>query len=206
MLTPDEQHRACIGTGDTVAFHYRGRKRKGVVVRTNPTRAIIRTDDEDYTVPYERLLPEEHLADERVRRIESIKGTAQQLMAQHGLEKWRFRFDHATRRAGACNYRDKVISISFDLARNGSEEDIRDTILHEIAHALVGRKHNHNAVWQAKAREIGCSGERTHRLEFSPPKWRVRCANRCWESTAQRRNHRLVCRQCGGKLVYSAYG
>ena len=39
-----------------------------------------------------------------------------------------------------------------------------ESLLHEIAHALVGRKHNHDAEWKAKAREIGCTGERTHWL------------------------------------------
>jgi hypothetical protein len=41
-----------------------------------------------------------------------------------------------------------------------SDDDVRDTILHEIAHALVGPRHGHDATWAARARAIGCSGQR----------------------------------------------
>jgi len=205
MLSLDDQFRARFAVNDRVSFGYRRKNVTGILLRTNPSRALVRVGNEDYTVPYEKLIIDEAIAVKRQRRIESIHETALQTLRDHGLTRWRFRFDHSTRRAGCCNYRDRLISISFELVRNGSEADIRDTILHEIAHALVGKKHNHDAVWQAKARELGCSGERTHRLELVPPRYHVRCENDCWTYTAQRRNRRLVCRTCGGKLVYSAY-
>lgn len=37
------------------------------------------------------------------------------------------------------------------------EEDIKDTVLHEIAHAIVGGKHHHDCVWKACCNKIGCS-------------------------------------------------
>ena len=82
------------------------------------------------------------------------------LMQQHGLHTWRFEFDRAKRRFGCCNYTLKLITLSSELVRINEVEQVRDTILHEIAHALVGHKHGHNAVWQRKAIEIGCNGER----------------------------------------------
>jgi hypothetical protein len=39
------------------------------------------------------------------------------------------------------------------------QELIRDTILHEVAHALVGENHNHDEAWRAKAIELGATGE-----------------------------------------------
>ncbi len=205
MLSQDDQLRARFAVNDRVAFLYRRKTVTGVLIRTNPRRALVRVGDEEFTVPYENLIIDESIAMKRQQRLESIHDQAVQTLRDHRLTKWRFRFDHSTRRAGCCNYKDRLISISFDLARNGTEADIRDTLLHEIAHALVGKKHNHDAVWKAKAREIGCSGERTHRLELAPPRYHVRCENDCWTHTAQRRNRRLVCRTCGGKLDYSAY-
>ena len=205
MLNQDDQLRARFAANDRVTFNYRRKPVEGVLIRTNPSRALVRVGEEEFTVPYERLGIDESLARQRQQRIESFHEMALQTMRDHGLLKWRFKFDHSTRRAGCCNYHDRLISISFDLVRNGSDADIRDTILHEIAHALVGKKHNHDAVWKAKAKEIGCSGERTHRLELAPPRYHVRCENHCWTHTAQRRNRRLICRKCGGKLVYSAY-
>ena len=205
MLDRDDQLRARFAANDRVTFNYRRKPLEGILVRTNPSRALVRVGEEEFTVPYENLGNHEPIARQRQERIESIHEMALLAMQDHGLSKWRFKFDHSSRRAGCCNYHDRIISISFELVRNGSDEDIKDTILHEIAHALVGRKHNHDAVWKAKAREIGCSGERTHRLELAPPRYHVRCENHCWTHTAHRRTRRLVCRTCGGKLVYSAY-
>ncbi|WP_372845750.1 SprT-like domain-containing protein [Pontiella sp.] len=205
MLSKEDQLRARFAEGDLVAFPLRRRTAEGVVVRLNPKRAVVRISGDDFTVPYALLTPLSDNAERRVERIESVLRLALELMAQHGLKGWQFRFDHSTRRAGCCSYRDKRITLAFDLARTGSDEAIRDTILHEIAHALVGRKHHHDAVWKAQARAIGGSGERTHRLQFAPPRWSVTCENRCWTQTAQQRNSQYVCRKCGGKLVYTPY-
>lgn len=205
MLNEADKLRSRFAPGDPVSFKYRCGKLEGTLVRTNPKRAIVRVGKEEYHVPYELLIPRGDSVQLREKRMNTILQLALELMHKHGLRKWRFKFDPSTRRAGCCNYHNKMISISFELARNASDEDVRDTILHEIAHALVGKKHNHDEVWKAKAREIGCSGERTHRLVFSPPRYHVTCENRCWTHTAERRNRRLICRTCGGKLVYSPY-
>jgi predicted SprT family Zn-dependent metalloprotease len=205
MLNKADILRARFDPDDPVRFEYRRKTVEGTLVRTNPKRAIVRVDNEEFHVPYECLIPGDDTGQQREKRMETILELALELIREHRMKNWSFKFDHSTRRAGCCNYHDKLISISFDLARNASNEDVRDTILHEIAHALVGENHNHDAVWTAKAREIGCTGERTHRLVFSPPRYHVTCENRCWKQTAERRQRRLVCRTCGGKLVYSPY-
>lgn len=204
MLSPSDKLRAGFAPNDIVRFEYRRKMVAGTIVRTNPKRAVVLMDHEEYTVPYELLEP---LADPSMHevRLAGIMEQAAGLMEKHGLHKWTFRFDDSTRRAGCCNYCDRTISIAFELARNGTDDDIRDTILHEIAHALAGRKHNHDAVWKAKAKEIGCSGERTHRLQFTTPRYAVACENKCWSGHAERRTKRLVCRTCGGRLVYSTF-
>ena len=205
MLNQTDKLRSRFAPNDPIVFRYRRKKLEGTLVRTNPKRAIVRVNEEEYHVPYELIEPLDNETQLREERMEIILQLVLGMMHQHGLKKWRFQFDHSTRRAGCCNYRDKKISISFELARNASDADIRDTILHEIAHALAGRKHNHDATWKAKAKEIGCSGERTHRLIFSPPRYSVTCENNCWKHTAERRNTKLICRKCGGKLVYSLF-
>jgi predicted SprT family Zn-dependent metalloprotease len=205
MLTELDKQRSRFAPADTVVFKYRSSMLSGTILRMNPKRAIIVVEEQEYHVPYELLTAHNTAARQREARMEALLQQAVKLMALHGLKKWRFKFDDSTRRAGCCNYRDRVISISFDLARSGSDEDIRDTILHEIAHALVGRKHNHDEVWQAKAKAIGCSGERTHNLQFALPRYHVTCENRCWKHTAERQNRQLICRTCGGKLVYTPF-
>ncbi len=82
---------------------------------------------------------------------------AEELLAQHGLLGWRVQFDRAKTRAGVCRFRDSVIGLSVPLTSLHSGAEVRDTLLHEIAHALVGPTHRHDAVWRAKAAELGCT-------------------------------------------------
>ena len=89
------------------------------------------------------------------------------LMDKHNLfEKgWRFSFDTARRRFGCCNYTYKKISLSRALVSVNDEARVKNTILHEIAHALVGRGHGHNNVWKKMAIAIGCDGKRCFTTE-----------------------------------------
>ena len=83
-----------------------------------------------------------------------------ELMQLHGLDDWVIQLDRAKTRAGVCRPRTRTISLSAHLTHLHPVEEVRDTILHEVAHALVGVRHGHDAVWRAKAVEIGCSGRR----------------------------------------------
>jgi predicted SprT family Zn-dependent metalloprotease len=82
------------------------------------------------------------------------------LMRRHGLTGWRLVFDNAKTRAGICRAVPREIGLSRVLTRLHSEADVTDTVLHEIAHALVGPAHGHDAVWRAQALAIGCSAKR----------------------------------------------
>ena len=69
---------------------------------------------------------------------EEARVLARSLMDASGLADWRFRFDHAKRRAGACTHSTRTISLSGPLTDLYDATTIRGVILHEIAHALVG--------------------------------------------------------------------
>jgi hypothetical protein len=79
------------------------------------------------------------------------------------------------------------------------------TILHEIAHALVGPKHGHDKFWKLKARELGCSAKRCHSLEFSKYKWVRFCPNLCWEQKIHRKNTNLICKNCGAAVNHKLF-
>lgn len=124
------------------------------------------------------------------------------LFVEHGLKGWRLTLDHAKRRAGQCDYKNKTISLSRHYVKYADEDHIKDTILHEIAHALVGPRHGHDAVWRTKAREIGCTATRCHTLEFSAPKWTMSCPNGCFVTTRHRRKSNMVCATCKTPVMY----
>jgi predicted SprT family Zn-dependent metalloprotease len=54
----------------------------------------------------------------------------------------------------------KCIRLSRHLVALNDETEIRQTMLHEIAHFLCGATHGHDSVWRNKAIEIGCDGKR----------------------------------------------
>jgi predicted SprT family Zn-dependent metalloprotease len=90
-------------------------------------------------------------------------------MQQHGLMKWRFDFDRARKRFGACHYRKELITLSQHLTLLNTEDQVRDVILHEIAHALAGHKAGHGYAWRVIARQVGARPERCYRPDVALP-------------------------------------
>ena len=191
---------------DIVTFEFRTRTLRGTIARLNPKRARVVCDDGDeYNVPYGLLSRQEESPAAAYRDTTEVASLAGQLMDRYGLQGWDFEFDNARCRSGACHFDRMTISMSLEFARVAPENEIDDTIRHEIAHALVGPDQGHGPVWQAKAREIGCSARRCHEVEFSQPLYIVRCRNGCFTQTANRRRRRVVCSTCGGSVDYSTY-
>ncbi|WP_347352154.1 SprT-like domain-containing protein [Intrasporangium sp.] len=85
---------------------------------------------------------------------------ARRLVREHGLDGWTVGLDRAKARAAACHFRDRRITLSAHLTALHPPAEVRDSILHEIAHALVGSKHGHDEVWRTTALAIGSSGTR----------------------------------------------
>lgn len=69
-----------------------------------------------------------------------------------------------TRGMGSCRYKGGVafeITLSFKtFQHDANRPELRDTILHEIAHAIAGIKAGHGPVWRAVARKIGAKPQR----------------------------------------------
>jgi hypothetical protein len=100
---------------------------------------------------------------------------ADELVTEHGLADWTVVLTRAKKQAGICRFARREIGLSAPITVLEDEAEVRDTILHEIAHALVGPRHGHDAVWRAKALEIGCSGRRCATGEGVPGTWVGTC-------------------------------
>ena len=96
--------------------------------------------------------------------IEAARQFAHKQMDNHGLvlKGWTFSFNKALTYAGICYEDKKEIRLSKAICEIESDDFIKDTILHEIAHALVGNKHGHDVVWQNCAKKIGTSTDATY--------------------------------------------
>lgn len=88
-----------------------------------------------------------------------LKTSEAQAIIDRYVTGWTFAYSQSRRRLGVCKYGPKRIEISAYLAIL-RPQDVMNTLLHEIAHAIVGHTHGHNAVWQRKAIELGCDGRR----------------------------------------------
>ena len=93
--------------------------------------------------------------------IRTAESLALILMHQEGLvdKGWVFKFDKAKRRFGNCSYRKQIISLSTALTELNDETTVKNTILHEIAHALTGSGVGHGRQWKQVARSIGCDAQ-----------------------------------------------
>lgn len=96
---------------------------------------------------------------------QSVQRMADALIAEHLGAPWTFGFDNAKRRAGACDFARHRITLSRYLSARYDDHTNRQTILHEIAHALVGAEAGHNAQWKRSALSLGYVGGVTHHGE-----------------------------------------
>jgi hypothetical protein len=88
-----------------------------------------------------------------------MMAAGRKLLDKHGLHDWRFDEQNLRRKPdltscdlwGGCIPKGKVIMVDWDVGRR-----FRQTVLHEIAHALTGED-DHTEEWLKKAQEIGCT-------------------------------------------------
>lgn len=121
-----------------------------------------------------------------------VEERSAEAMLRHGLSGWGFGFGRGKRTLGTTRVRPGAstgtVRLSRHLVLSGSEDRVRETLLHEIAHAVAFARHgrralNHGPLWRAVAREVGaapratCSGP-----PIAPP------------------THVLVCRRCATRV------
>ncbi len=158
MLTRHDEARAAWRVGDAVTFAGSGGPMRGEIAKLNSKRAKVRCGDAFWNVPYGLLRREQaDTARNGAERLNAVAAAARRLMDGHGIVDWTLAFVESGRRLGDCDYRDRVIRIGRAHALEGRDEEIRDTVLHEIAHAIAGAKAGHGPLWKATARRIGAT-------------------------------------------------
>lgn len=134
--------------------------------------------------------------------LEVAETLARHLMSQHGLSDWGIRLDHARQRCGSCHYTKREITLSKHFVRLNDDVEVRDTILHEIAHALVGPRTAHGPRWQQTAARIGAPVRATNTSAAMPePAWHLQCES-CLRIVAKRHRKKIRlqharCSYCG---------
>lgn len=91
-----------------------------------------------------------------VPRRKRVRDETFKLLTENGMTGWRVRFNpRLTRALGRCNYRTKTIEYQPRYMEQNDWAQVQTTVLHEVAHAIVGYGHGHGATWAQAARRLG---------------------------------------------------
>ena len=121
-----------------------------------------------------------------------------------------FGFDRAKRRAGLCNHTRKTITLSEHFVRMNDWGKVRNTVLHEAAHALAGPRAGHGIEWAKWCRLLDIEPERCYSTDdTNMPQGNVIIT--CPNHGEVGRQHRMpkanaksymVCRKCRARFTY----
>jgi len=131
-----------------------------------------------------------------------VRVWAEALIRMNLDEGWTFAFDHAKTRAGLCNFTAKRITVSRHIALRSEDDEVHQTLLHEVAHAIAGPKAGHGPRWKAIAAELGYEGGRTHDgpvpTELAP--WVGTCPNGHTLYRYRRPTRAMSCGKCSRRF------
>lgn len=165
--------------------------------------------------------------------LETIRSDYRRLDRLLGISTEQIPLSFSTRMVrqyGVCCFRaDRPTAIRLAAFLKDEPEQLRQTALHEYAHAaaalLTGRRHGHDAVWKSVCLRVGCRPERLskpcaaaqeraaayEKNRAGGPVYLVRCLGCGTESRYRRRGkivqlleqhpktQSCVCKKCGGR-------
>jgi predicted SprT family Zn-dependent metalloprotease len=108
--------------------------------------------------------------------LSTLRGLASQKLYQHKLFGWSFEIKDFGRRAGVCKHSIQRIEIQEYYALNNPQEEVVDTLMHEIAHALTPG-HHHDIIWKAMAVQLGAAPKScvNKNALAKPSDWKATC-------------------------------
>jgi predicted SprT family Zn-dependent metalloprotease len=143
--------------------------------------------------------------------LEAAKQMALRLMGKHKLIAggWTLQMGKAVRAFGSCSWEARHITLSGPMIVLNDTAEVRDTILHEIAHALAGRKAGHGPMWKLMALAVGARPERCYTartVRVPPGRWRFECPTCGLTGTRLRKpTRRLSCGRCSPGRFHAKY-
>lgn len=132
--------------------------------------------------------------------LKDAEALALRLMKRFRLLTWQFGFNRRKRSLGLCRYTERRIELSTHFVIGHEEAEVRDVILHEIAHAIAGHEAAHGPFWRAICEAIGARPERCGNVKMPAGRWQAVCPTCRQEYDRIRRpprSQRYVCPRCG---------
>ncbi len=133
-----------------------------------------------------------------------------QLMRKHmdnnGLQDWKIGFKRSKNILATCYYDKKEIRIAKWYYEMNDCKAITRTILHEIAHALLGWGFGHSIAWVHKCRQIGLKNPSQYadrEKHNSPaPKYAGSCGTHNFRAERKRKRNG-ICSLCRTKIEWT---
>lgn len=94
---------------------------------------------------------------------------------------WTLKFVRSKKFAGCCDFKTNEIKLSSIYLKSliVTINDVIETLLHELAHAIAGYINGHNIIWKHIAQLIGSNGKVFCEKIFSPYKYQLCCPEGC---------------------------
>ena len=194
---------------DKVEFTHDGDVLYGDISNLGDKRAAVTlSDGGTWKVPYQKIrLASDHdaITHDRKRKLAGFAARAVAELQKHNLGDWIFRFDNSIARVGVCKYAQKLIALSNIHCLEHDAEGVWDTVLHEIAHALVDPKAGHGPEWVNKAKALGCTAKVRADEAIERTRYIQTCVTCKWGRRMQRRVRNRRCIRCGRPVTYQSY-
>lgn len=132
-------------------------------------------------------------------KITDALSLARSLVNQHGFDDIHVTTSKTKNALGRCFFqfgKPVRIDLSSYWVNHLDEHEIRDTILHEIAHAIAGHKAGHGAQWKAVARQIGANPNRLADLPKDISE----------KFNEQHSNYVAICNNCDKHVYFNRLG
>ena len=194
---------------DEVDFRYNGDVLHGSVSNlANKRVSVTLADGRTWKVPYQKIrlvFDHDTTTRDRKKKLVELAARAVEELRKHNLEDWIFRFDNSISRAGVCKHTHKLIALSNIHCLEHEAEGVWDTVLHEIAHALVGPKVGHGSQWVKMAKALGCTAKVRSDEAVERTRYIQTCLTCNWGRRLQRRVRNRKCIRCGRPVTYQTY-
>lgn len=123
----------------------------------------------------------------------------------YGLPHWVFRFNNSLVNSGLCDYNQCTIYLSKKYMGRMTNDEICNTILHEIAHALTPWD-KHGRKWRLACEYLGIKPNPTGPIPRLPGKYSAKCScGNVWyryNSKCLKRKKRVMCSNCFEEIIF----
>jgi predicted SprT family Zn-dependent metalloprotease len=100
---------------------------------------------------------------EKINKTNEFTKYVNTLINKYLKKSWYVYYFNSTTGLGLCDHKHLALEFNYDLIYYGSENQKKDTALHEIAHAIDMEKRgksDHTQIWKSIAKSIGANPSR----------------------------------------------